>query len=367
MFAIPRQASRNQGGFSLVELMVAMVIGMLGVIVIMQVFSLSESRKRTTTGGNDAMTEGVMSLYAMQRDIRMAGHGIGDTKVLGCNTLLRAGVTLNAMAPVTINHASITGQDVNTDTLLVVYGNSNGSPQGDAVSVTAPVVNVVATPSAFAANDWVVDAPDRVNSCSLTLDNVASVDLATGALTLNSGRTLTAGNTVYNLGRTFKVVVYAIRSGNLTICDYTTNDCGSAANNSSTAVWVPIANNVVSLRAQYGRDTTAVMDGVVDIYDQTTPTPTSATTGCNWARASAIRMALVSRSAEFEKTTVTGAAPVWEGSTAGNPTGSAAAAINLTKNPDGTANPNWQNYRYKTFQTVIPVRNLTWMGAVSGC
>jgi type IV pilus assembly protein PilW len=371
MFSISRQTCNFHRGFSLVELMVAMVIGLLGVIVIMQVFSLSESRKRTTTGGNDAMTEGVMSLYAIQRDIGMAGYGIGDTKVLGCNMLLRAGVTLNAMAPVTINHASITGQDANTDTLLVVYGNSNGTPQGDSITSTG---NVVQTPSSFTVNDMVVNAPAvRANVCNLTLDQIANV--AGGVVTLSSGSAMTNGSTLFNLGQAFKVVAYAIRGGNLTMCDYIANNCGSAANNGSTAVWVPIANNIVSMRAQYGRDTTAPMNGIVDIYDQTTPAPAAATTACDWARTSAIRMALVARSAQFEKVdTTTGspiyataAAPVWEGSIANNPTGSAATTINLTQNPAGSANADWRNYRYKVFQTVVPVRNISWMGVVSGC
>ena len=36
-------------------------------------------------------------------------------------------------------------------------------------------------------------------------------------------------------------------------------------------------------------------------------------------------------------------------------------------NPDGTANTNWQNYRYKVFQTIVPIRNITVKGAQTGC
>ena len=45
---------RLSAGFSLVEIMIGMVIGMLGIIVMMQIFALSEGQKRTTTGGGDA-------------------------------------------------------------------------------------------------------------------------------------------------------------------------------------------------------------------------------------------------------------------------------------------------------------------------
>ena len=52
----------SEAGFSLVEIMVGLVIGMFSIIVMLQLFSLSEERKRTTTGGSDAMSEGVMAL-----------------------------------------------------------------------------------------------------------------------------------------------------------------------------------------------------------------------------------------------------------------------------------------------------------------
>jgi type IV pilus assembly protein PilW len=43
-------------GMSMVELMVAMVIGLLGVIVIFQVFALNEGVRRSTTSGSDEQT-----------------------------------------------------------------------------------------------------------------------------------------------------------------------------------------------------------------------------------------------------------------------------------------------------------------------
>lgn len=354
--AVPTVPSMR--GFSLVELMVAVVIGMFSVIIMMQVFALSENRKRNTTSGNDAMVDGLMSVYGLQRDVRMAGFGIGDTRVLGCNVLLRAGVTLNALAPLTINHASITGQDANTDTLLVVYGNGYGTPQGDTVIAAA---NVVQTPSAFTVNDWVVAAPAvRPNPCTLSLQQVANAPVS--SVTLRSGVALALGDTLFNLGQNPNIVAYAVRNGALTMCDYMTNNCGDATKNGDSTVWLPITGNLVSLRAQYGRDTTVAMDGIVDLYDQTT-----ATTACAWARISAFRLALVARGTEFNKTATTTTAPVWDGTSAGNPAGSAATPIDLTKKPDGTTNAEWTHYRYKMFQTVVPLRNIAWMGAVAGC
>jgi type IV pilus assembly protein PilW len=343
--------SRNKG-FSLVEIMVALVIGMLAAIIIMQVFALSEDRKRTATSGGDALSGGVVALYAIQRDIRMSGYGIADQSLLGCNLVLPSGATLNVMAPVTINPAGITGQDPNTDILRVVYANTSGSPQGDPTILAGTATTyAVQTPNTFSVNDWVLAGPQtRPTPCNLVMGKVTNV--AGSTVTVTAGTATTTGDHVFNLGAAPMVLVYAIRNGNLTVCDYMVNNCGSAANNASSAVWVPIENNIVSLRAQYGVDTSGTMDGIVDAYQQTIPS-TSTLTACNMARISALRVALVARSVHFEKTAVTTAAPSWPGS--------AGAPIDVSKNSDGSANSYWQNYRYKLFQTVMPIRNVIWM------
>ncbi len=335
--------------------MVSMMIGMFGVLIMMQVLSVSEEQKRTTTSGNDAMNEGVLALYALQSDVRMSGYGITDPKILGCALTLRAGVTLASLSPVMVNSANITGADANTDTLLAFYSNSYGTPQGDVVIGAG---NTMQTPSAFVINDWVVVGPVvRPAPCTLTLDRVANVAGAT--VTLTSGAALTVGDTIFNLGQTYRAIGYAVRNGNLTTCDYTNAGLNCAAAGS----WNSIASNIVSLRAQYGRDTTAPgMDGFVDSYDQATPDPVATpNTLCGWSRISAVRMALVARSTQMEKEEVTAVAPLWDGSAAGNPAGSTAAAINLT------GDANWKNYRYKVFQTLVPIRNMSWMGVVTGC
>lgn len=349
-------ASRERmRGFGLVEILVAMLIGMFGVLIMTQVLTVSEEQKRTTTTGNDAMNEGVLALYAVQSDIRMAGYGISDPKILGCGLTLRAGVVLGALAPVVLNSANITGADANTDTVLVFGSNNFNTPQG--VPVTA-AGNVVQTPTAFAVNDWVVYAPAvRPAPCNLAVDRVSNV--AAGVVTLASGSAMAAGGTLFNLGQSYRVQGYAIRNRNLTTCDYTNAgvDCSTAAN------WNAIANNIPSMRAQYGRDTTApAMDAIVDIYDQSTPNAAlTPNTLCAWSRISAVRLVLVARSAQMERNPVTAAAPSWDGAIADNPPGSVTAPIVLTGDGD------WQSYRYRSFESLVPIRNMAWMGVVTGC
>lgn len=356
----------NAAGFSLPEIMIGMAIGMMGVIVIMQMFSTFESQKRAATGSGDAQNIGAIALYGLQRDIRQAGYGISVLNLLGCDTQLRAGVTLPALAPVTINHASIPAGDANTDTILVAYGSSNSPPEGNSITSQSGNSYAVQAFGSFSAGDLVIAEPAaRPSPCSgansMILTSVTGV--VNPNVTVQTGITGASGGALYNLGAAPVVRAYAIRNGNLTQCDYMANDCSSAANVGNAAIWVPIANNVVSMRAQYGHDTTVPMDGIVDAYDQTTPA-----TACNWVKTSTVRIALVARNGHPDKTAVTTAAPTWTGSTANNPAGftSAALAINLT-GTTAPANFTWQNYRYKVFETTVPIDNILLMGVQTGC
>lgn len=424
MFLSPhsRPPRRPAAGFSLVEIMVGMVIGMFGLIIMMQVFSLAESQKRTTTGGGDAASSGAIALFGLQRDIRQAGFGMSDINLLGCSLVLRAGVNLNAIAPVTINHFSIPPGDANTDTLLLMYSSTNGSTQGDSI-VTQPVtgqagaavqwdIYQVATPTSFTIADRVVATPqNRAAPCNLSLTTVVGsnnaglyANSANVVVTAGTGLPAMTNGLLFNLGSAPKVLAYAIRSGSLTQCDYMVNDCSNAANTGNAAIWVPIANNIVSLKAQYGRDTmngqtpgNTTMDGIVDWFDQVTPYGPSArlpsppnpaaqgaaqpappmsggsagpTYQCAFARISALRLALVARNANFEKTAVTAAAPTWDGSVAHTPPNppTIADSTGWSANPIVlSGNATWQNYRYKVLQTVAPLRNLTWQGVPTGC
>jgi type IV pilus assembly protein PilW len=365
----PMSNSRAGRGFSLIELMVGLAIGMIGVVIMMQIFSVSEAYKRTTTGGDDAQNNGAIALYGLQRDLRMAGQGSNSFtdnaastsaySLIGCNLTLRAGVTINGLGSVTINPATsiVPAGDANTDTLLIFYGNGNDDPEGDRIE-SQPATNTYTlaglsasggTPS-FALNDNVVAHPSpRPSPCNLSVETVSAapagsnVTVPAGVAGMTAGALFNIGNSA--AGRPPRFLAYRVVSRNLLMCDYWVNNCSSG----TASNWVTVASNVVSLRAQYGRDTTAgTMDGTVDAFDQTTPTNI-----CGWVRMRAVRLALVARSAQLEKDVATSAAPAWAGS-AGN-------AIDLT------GDTSWQNYRYKVFETVVPLRNVAWLGVQSGC
>jgi type IV pilus assembly protein PilW len=340
-------------GFSLIEVMVGLVIGMIGMVVMMQVFSLSEGKRRGATGGDDAQTNGAIAMYGMQSEIRQAGYGNSSTRMMGCNLLLRAGVTFNTFAPVTVNHADIPPGDANTDTIVTATGNPVDSPEGDTIVSNATQTAYSTTvPSAFKTGDYVIAVPlSRPSPCALVLEKSGSVTAA--AINVPTGVANMARGTLFNMGNAPRIQAYAVRHGNLTVCDFMASNCTDASKKDDASFWVPIAANVVSLRAEYGRDTSATADGIVDAFNQTAPT-----TACQWSRVAAVRFLLVSRNGQYEKTLVTTQAMVdrWT---------AAPAYSGLDVDLSGDA--DWQHYRYRTFRTVVPLRNITSLGAQPGC
>lgn len=359
LLRLPRQAAR---GISLVELMVALVIGAIAVLVVMQVFRLSEGSRRTTVGGDDAQITGAVAITALQREIKQAGFGTSAFAVLGCSITTPGGWTVPNVAPVVINPqtaggaALIPGADPNTDTLLITTGSTSAAPEGDLVSSQGPQnVYAVATPTSFAVNDLVAAAVvPRPAPCALTLERVTAVVAPSPpTVTVAVGVPAMTNGALYNFGPAPQILAYRVRNGNLTVCDFMANNCSLVASIDDATIWVPISNGIVSLRAEYGRDTTpSPMDAVVDVFDQATPAA-PANVQCGWARVAGLRLAVVARSGELAREDVTAAAPQWSASD--------AAPIDLSANAD------WRRFRYKTFETTAPLRNVAWQGVQTGC
>ncbi|MDE2607448.1 MAG: PilW family protein [Burkholderiales bacterium] len=354
-----RAARARQQGFSLIEILIGLLIAMIGVVIMMEVLITSEARTRTTTSGTDAMSSGAVMLHMLQADLKQAGYGINSLGLLGCSVTLPIGAAV-PLAPVVVNPptALVPAGDANTDTLLVLYGNDNGQPEGNAVASTAGSDYTVQAPTAFNVNDYVVASTSAATGpCTGTL-TLAQVTAVT-ALTITVNTVQAGATAVYNLGQSPKVVAYAVRNGSLTSCDFMASDC--RVNNATN--WTAVAGNIIGLRAQYGRDTNAgAMNGQVDTWDQTTPT-----SSCGWARTPAVRVGLLARSTQYETTidpttkqrvgeVVTANTPTWSGSTG---TSTAPFVVN--------GDAYWQSYRYRVFESTAPARNIVWMGGQSGC
>ena len=157
----------------------------------------------------------------------------------------------------------------------------------------------------------------------------------------------TAGARITNMGRMVDNT-YFVQDGNLMLRN----------NNAPIAVGtnpLAIVNGIIAIRAQYGRDDPTVpgapptRDGFVDIYDNNATAPTSLSTPAQKANrlteVVSVRLAVVARSGQQEKDDVTpNPLVLWAGGTTGD-------GGQLSLDP---------KYRYKTYQTIIPLRNIVW-------
>jgi type IV pilus assembly protein PilW len=380
MTSSPR--SLRQRGFSIIEIMIGLVIGMFSVLIMLQLLNASGTQQRLTSTSADAQISGATVMYILDRELAQSGLGISAYTVLGCNlayttTTDSASVTLSALAPVTINSSLLPAGDANTDTLLVVSGSSASPSEGDTLSATSTSISyTITTPASFSTGDWTVAASttrDSSATCTLTMGKITAI--SSYLLTVSAGTAgLTASSAaVYNLGNPPSIHAYAVRDGNLTMCDYLAYNCGSTSYTTTlnSTVWVPVASHIASLRAQYGRDTTDLstpaMDGVVDSYDQITPGSSSDTSGlssyCSWMRVIGLRLAVVAKSQQYDRNKPTTSAPTWSGSTANTSTSTTLTTVTPTALPlTLSGNSDWQYYRYKTFESTVPLRNTIWNG-----
>ena len=349
----------RQLGLSLVEIMVSVVIGMIGILIITQAYITSDNFNRSTLGEGGAQMNGLLALYSVERDMRMAGWGINNSGALGCGNIFWyydpsyssniAGGTLPniTLAPVVITADIVT--PANPDRITVMY-----STEGERMLPTiinsfnakSSEVSVDGT-DGFTQNDLVL----LVGAGGCTLGKITQVQGVAQKLQLNPGAsgpqnppawgsfpaTYAKDDTILNLGNPI-VRTYLIGNSKLRTMD-------SLLQN-GTATTQDLVDSIVDMRALYGKDTDA--NSIVDIYNNTTPT-----TSAGWLQILSVRIGILARIGNYEKPSVSGGdcdattvVPTWSGGSF--PAVSVAAGSQA------------RCYRYRVFETTVPLRNMIW-------
>jgi type IV pilus assembly protein PilW len=356
-------------GFTLVELMVAMLIALFGIIAVSQVFAVSERQKRVTTGGSNTQQNGSIALMSMERTIRMAGYGFNDAKALGCT--VRAHHTPDArdfnftFAPVVIKQ----GSGGAPDEVIAVHGDSNalsvattfapatGVPRmqlksragyvaGDLVVATGAGTDGGIADDLVCALSQVTALPGGPGELDLVVhDQNAYVDSSgqQSAPVFNKpggvGVAFSSSGLLFNLGEQPALQRYSVQSlagggSQLLATDLLTDQAA------------PIADQIIDLQAQYGIDTTG-SGSIVSTFVDELPSPV---TKASWGNVLALRVAILVRGKEKEKPDasnqcfVTTQVPRW----------SAGPFQTVTSSAD------WRCYRYVAYETVVPLRNMLW-------
>lgn len=359
------KTSPQQKGFSLVEIMVALAIGLIVVLVIVQTMSTFEGRKGTTIGGTDAQTSGNIALYLVERQAKMAGYGMPIFNLdspLSCTNSNKTfdhdgdGATSTptpelSMTPVTIaDGGSAAGA---SDSITIRWG--DGAMAGVPVRIT-DVANVGTTGTISVTNSMGCKANDvaiiidgsTLDGTALTcaMRKVSAVPTAnTTSITFTStSATGLATNSKIGCIGAWNQVTYMVSNGSL------------------LANGVPVMSGIVNMQAQYGVSASSTSNEITEWHDAadswattTGSTPTPSVTMRN--RIKAIRIAIVARSDVRDAANVANApcstgVCTWAGQT--------TAASGSTSSIDLTSNADWQHYRYRVFETTIPLRNVIW-------
>jgi type IV pilus assembly protein PilW len=336
---------RQDRGVGLIEVMVGIVIAMLLVLVIYQIYEISEVQKRTITAGSDAQQNASYGLHVVSRDLAVAGNGIASSASIldGCALLRPIPVVITA------------GPSANDpDAITVLYGGSStlSTPVQFKQTATTAQPYTVPAPVGFVPND-VIAAVQGAN-CTLSTINAGgiAVDAVTGFATLT--HTPVTGN----MGATYSAVSASLinlgQAASMGRVAYTVDTTGHALrtqrqlpkNNDPV---VPLVSDVVNLKAAYGLDTNN--DGIIDAWQTASGIWSAANLPAQplatLQQIRAVRVAIVTRSPQYEKDAVTVGPLTMFGDTV-------SITVSMTLSADD------QHYRYKVLETVVPLRNALW-------
>jgi len=345
-----------QAGIGLIEILVGIVISMLMVLMIYQVYEISEGQKRTITAASDAQQNASYGLYLIGQDLMGAGQ------VVSASTTALAGCAMMRPIPALIA-AGATDND--PDSVTVLYGGSSAlstpTPllNNPAMAASPPGQFIVAGPVGFSPNDIVVAVQGA--NCTLSIVNAGGISVAagTGIATISHTLTTTPGNnntatynavtaSLVNLGQAatpgqparFGQTRYAV--------DAATNTLQTQALLPTVQPPAPVVSHVVNLKAQFGIDTNN--DGTVDAWQPATGNWSAASLPlqpqATWQQIRAVRVAIVTRSDQYEVEPVT-PGPLDMFCVPG-------PCVSMTLAADD------QHYRYKVLETTIAFRNAVW-------
>ena len=380
---------RRERGMSLVEILVGVLIGLIGIVVIFQVLSVSENRKRTTVQGGDAQSAGAIALYSLQREVQLGGYGFGGahSKQIGCLVQAsdkgdttpvppippRPNFTFR-LYPVEI----VQGAGGAPDTIRVLWGNSaqvvttrDWTAGTGASSGTVPMKEMRGGRAGLEYGDVLLLTGDPgttagpATECVMiqVTDRPTALALEVGYdsdYTLNTGETLHAAATpsprfnkdvawpasvftptagfMFNLGKQPRRLEYRITPPN----DVTPNRLMMSETLFGGIAPVEISDGMISLQAEYGIDRNNNKRIDVDELTETAPdntvlpgdpnNPCAENPAKSWSCVRAVRVALLARSAHWDQT-VCSPNPQWSSGAGG-----ALALTNFVMaNVDGTA------------------------------
>lgn len=399
----------EQRGISMIELMIGMVVGLIVALAVTSTVSTMNLQRRTAVSGGDAQANAQLALILVDRTARMSGAGLFYNGQLICTgiNIYHDGSTLANDAPilpVKIVDGGATGSDAITFTYSNAVGGSAAANLVDAMATEAAPITVNHQGGLRAGDLAIVGVPGSAVPCTLigitafdsTGANCNAITTACTNIVYAAGTTIVNGNVPgkwnppdpatafganaqrYGFASAAPLVGPAVASGmgsfvqdtyqvmcnSLVSYPYTSAGVNAPA---CTASPLSITNasllvsDIVQMQAQYGITASAASNVVtnwVDATGGTWTTPNAATI----PRIKAVRIVVVARSKEAAAGLVTAACTNAAGVASTGPCSfqdAEAPVIDLSAT-SVPAGKTWQNYRYRVYQSVIPLRNVSW-------
>ena len=377
----------KQIGFSLIELLVAMIIGLIVSLAVYTVLTTFEERKRTSTSVNDISQSNTYALYLLDKKLRSAGSGFSAglqgaqsaVSTFGCqlNVALNGAQLLPGVAafggafaavnpivrvaPVIIlnNAAGVAG--AGGDVIIAMSGNSGGA------EIATPLTGIASANQLnvdnninFRANDRVLTVRkpiagamqpclfEQVNngftSASAAIAVALSGDYYQATINGINLAAYTNDTLAVNLGQAPQFEMFAVGNNN-TMFSYDLLRAPSAlasAPNPSTFI-----EGAFQMHAIYGVDN----DGDPNVATINWVTPTGAYASANLLAGTvaantllntikAVKIGLITRTALLERNAVSGANVTLFANT--------VPLVVALNNP---------NFRYQTSEITVPLRN----------
>ncbi len=348
---------RTSAGLSLVELLVATLITLIGLLVITQVFAVYEGWKRTTTGVAQTQETGLLGAFAIEQDLRNAGFGlvgVDCASIANYHALAADKRVALPAKPLTITQEEKAPRNDRIDVLYSTSAFANVGVRLQYEIADSASDLYVNNDLGFATGDLILLGSDG-GDCSLlqfsgkdrdaevpSLPNVTSSGNARllphlpGAETpwnppegtnILAGKHYGVGTRVLNLGQALVSRRFYVKDGTLRVDELDTSD--------GSVTTYDLATGVVGLRA-------ACLPAMACSESST-----------------AIRFGLIVRSGNREKDRIERQQEVnvsdGKASIAFWP-GDGAPTFDL----DLSSNDEALHYRYRVFQTVVPLKNIVW-------
>lgn len=351
-----------QRGVTLIELLVALLIGSLAALVIQQVMAVFEGQKRTSGSGSDAQVNGAVALTSIEREVRQAGYGL----LVGGKLMCPLGINIHYNG-VTISNGGallpirITDGGAGPDTIDFVRSSAEVGALPTSIVKNMPNTSAEITADATAglkqAMVFVVGAADGSKIC--TLMQMSQDPQLTGNgwnLQHNPGQYLynpPNPNNVYAIAPTYGIGDVVINMGSFIQRRFVILNERLTEIDNIVGTVSPLVDQIIDLQAQYG---------IVDAGSQQIAhwcDATAASKCGDWSnpsstdimRVRALRIAIVARSIQYEKEMVSPATLTLWGE---------VDAANDDASPVRALTDEQRHYRYKVYTTIIPIRNLIW-------